>query len=78
MGALAGGVGGVGLISTLRSYLWIPISQDAERRISVEFFDHLLYLDLTFHLKRKTGAQENLNCLTGSVCCTHARGTYAT
>eukprot|EP00892_Ulva_mutabilis_P004272 jgi/Ulvmu1/2216/UM013_0062.1 len=50
-----GGVGGVGLISTLRSYLWIPISQDAERRISVEFFEHLLYLDLTFHLKRKTG-----------------------
>lgn len=58
----AGGVGGVGLISTLRSYLWIPISQDAESRISVEFFEHLLYLDLTFHLKRKTGAQPPLHC----------------
>ena len=53
----------MGLIRTLRSYLWIPISQDAERRISIEFFDHLLNLDLSFHLKRKTGALSHNSAL---------------
>lgn len=52
----AGGVGSVGLISNARSFLWIPISQDAERRISLEAFEHMLNLDLSFHLARKTGA----------------------
>ena len=52
----AGGVGSVGIVSNLRSFLWIPISQDAEKRISLRAFGHMLYLDLSFHLERKTGA----------------------
>jgi ABC-type transport system involved in Fe-S cluster assembly fused permease/ATPase subunit len=46
----------MGLISNLRTFLWFPISQDGERRISLMAFDHMLELDLAFHLQRKTGA----------------------
>jgi hypothetical protein len=52
----AGGVGSVGLLANVRSLLWIPISQDAEKRISLQAFQHMLNLDLSFHLGRKTGA----------------------
>lgn len=52
----AGGVGSVGAINNLRQYLWIPISQDGERRISLQAFEHILFMDLGFHLRRKTGA----------------------
>lgn len=45
----------MGAITNLRTYLWIPISQDAEKRISVEAFAHVMDLDLSFHLRRKTG-----------------------
>lgn len=52
-----GGTGGgsVGLIQNLRSYLWIPVTQRAYKRISVDLFTKMLDLDLSFHLKRKTG-----------------------
>ncbi|GIL87517.1 hypothetical protein Vretimale_1580 [Volvox reticuliferus] len=52
-----GGAGGgvVGFINNIRSYLWIPVSQDCYRRINLRTFDHVLGLDLTFHLRKKTG-----------------------
>lgn len=52
-----GGAGGgiVGFINNARQYLWIPVSQDAYRRVALTVFSHVLDLDLTFHLKRKTG-----------------------
>lgn len=51
-----GGSGGTsGLISNLRSYLWIPISQASYRRATLDVFTHALGMDLDFHLKRKTG-----------------------
>lgn len=49
------GGGAVGLISNLRSYLWIPISQNSYRRASLDTFSHVLGMDLNFHLHRKTG-----------------------
>jgi hypothetical protein len=52
----------VGAITNFRTYLWIPISQDAEQRISVETFAHVMDLDLTFHLKRKTGTPLSPTC----------------
>ncbi|KAK9811422.1 hypothetical protein WJX72_003723 [[Myrmecia] bisecta] len=45
----------VGLLSNLRQILWIPITQRAYRRVSMDVFKHLLFLDLNFHLHRKTG-----------------------
>jgi ATP-binding cassette subfamily B (MDR/TAP) protein 6 len=47
--------GGVGVISTLQSFLWIPIGQFNTREISVQMFEHLHNLSLQFHLNRKTG-----------------------
>ncbi|KAI9094910.1 hypothetical protein DFS34DRAFT_664554 [Phlyctochytrium arcticum] len=47
--------GGVGLLSTLQSYLWIPVGQYTTREISVKMFEHLHNLSLRFHLNRKTG-----------------------
>ncbi|EFJ49390.1 hypothetical protein VOLCADRAFT_59332 [Volvox carteri f. nagariensis] len=52
-----GGAGGgvVGFINNIRSFLWIPVAQDSYRRISMRTFDHVMELDLTFHLRKKTG-----------------------
>lgn len=71
----AGGSGGsaVGLLSNARQYLWIPITQNAYRRISLDLFSHMLDLDLHFHLHRKTG--EVMRCgkpNTGSAPQPHA------
>jgi len=54
---LQGGAGGgtVGLISNMRQYLWIPVTQRAYKRISIDIFVKTMDLDLNFHLKRKTG-----------------------
>ncbi|EFN52666.1 hypothetical protein CHLNCDRAFT_58798 [Chlorella variabilis] len=49
------GGGAVGLVSNLRSYLWIPISQNSYRRATLDIFSHVLGMDLNFHLHRKTG-----------------------
>eukprot|EP00879_Flechtneria_rotunda_P018678 GHRR01019601.1.p1 GENE.GHRR01019601.1~~GHRR01019601.1.p1 ORF type:complete len:623 (+),score=198.83 GHRR01019601.1:173-2041(+) len=52
-----GGVGGgiTGFINNARQWLWIPVAQDAYRRVSLAVFGHVLDLDLSFHLSRKTG-----------------------
>ncbi|KAG2483230.1 hypothetical protein HYH03_017887 [Edaphochlamys debaryana] len=52
-----GGAGGgiVGFINNVRSFLWIPVTQDAYRRISLRVFDHVMDMDLSFHLRKKTG-----------------------
>lgn len=47
--------GGVGVISSLQTLLWIPISQYNTRRVSVEMLSHLHSLSLQFHINRKTG-----------------------
>ncbi|GFR40170.1 hypothetical protein Agub_g727 [Astrephomene gubernaculifera] len=39
----------------MRDLVWIPITQAAFRRISLDVFGHLLDLDHAFHLHRKTG-----------------------
>ena len=50
-----GGGGAVGLLSNIRSYLWIPIGQATFRRASLDIFTHVLAMDHHFHLHRKTG-----------------------
>ncbi len=54
---VSGGSSGesVGLLSNCRQLLWIPITQRAFKRVSLDVFHHLLDLDLNFHLHRKTG-----------------------
>lgn len=54
---LQGGSGGgsIGLLSNLRSYLWIPISQNAYRRASIDIFCHVMDMDHGWHLHRRTG-----------------------
>jgi ATP-binding cassette, subfamily B (MDR/TAP), member 6 len=47
--------GGVGLLSSLQSFLWIPVSQYTTREICVRMLEHLHSLSLDFHIKRKTG-----------------------
>ncbi|KAJ3029732.1 Homocysteine S-methyltransferase 1, partial [Rhizophlyctis rosea] len=46
---------GVGVLSTLQGFLWIPVGQFTTREISVRMFEHLHNLALRFHLNRKTG-----------------------
>ena len=51
-----GGAGsGMGIISNLRSWLWISVSQDAYKRISLRVFNHMVSMDIGFHLQKKTG-----------------------
>ena len=52
-----GGGGGIatGLLSNLRSYLWIPLGQYSFRQTSLKIFSHVLSMDHHFHLHRKTG-----------------------
>lgn len=50
-----GGVGSMGLLNNLRSFLWIRIQQYTTREIEVELFRHLHSLSLRWHLGRKTG-----------------------
>ncbi|KAG2448895.1 hypothetical protein HYH02_006243 [Chlamydomonas schloesseri] len=52
---LRGGSGMEGLLANMRDLIWIPITQAAFRRISLDVFGHLLDLDHAFHLHRKTG-----------------------
>ncbi|KAJ2794702.1 ATP-binding cassette-type vacuolar membrane transporter Hmt1, partial [Coemansia helicoidea] len=47
--------GSVGILSTVQSFVWIPVDQAITRRISVAMFDHLHRLSLRFHVGRKTG-----------------------
>ncbi|KAJ1772785.1 ATP-binding cassette-type vacuolar membrane transporter Hmt1 [Coemansia sp. RSA 1813] len=47
--------GSVGILSTVQSFVWIPVGQNTTKRISVEMFEHLHKLSLRFHVGRKTG-----------------------
>ena len=44
-----------GLLSALRNYLWLPVSQFAYRELSTAAFQHVHGLSLEFHLGKKTG-----------------------
>ncbi|CAH8529672.1 unnamed protein product [Heterobilharzia americana] len=46
---------GAGLISSLRSQLWIAVDQFSTRGLSVMLFAHIHRLSLKWHLSRKTG-----------------------
>ena len=47
--------GGVGVLSSLQYFLWIPVGQYTTRQISVKILAHLHSLPLSFHLHSKTG-----------------------
>ena len=44
-----------GVLNQARQYVWIPVAQDAYRRISLRVYCHIMDLDLNFHLHKKTG-----------------------
>ncbi|XP_044744923.1 ATP-binding cassette sub-family B member 6-like isoform X2 [Coccinella septempunctata] len=50
-----GGVGSMGLLNNLRTFLWIKVQQYTEREIEVKLLAHLHSLSLRWHLNRKTG-----------------------
>jgi ATP-binding cassette subfamily B (MDR/TAP) protein 6 len=50
-----GGAGGGGLLSNLRSYIYIPVAQASYRRCTLDVFAHILSLDHAWHLNRRTG-----------------------
>ena len=43
------------LFQELRNAVFAQVAQNAIRRVAVNVFDHLLRLDLSFHLTRQTG-----------------------
>ncbi|KAJ5430080.1 ABC transporter integral membrane type 1 [Penicillium cf. griseofulvum] len=47
--------GSQGLLSSLRSSLWIPVSQYSYMELSTAAFEHVHSLSLDFHLGKKTG-----------------------
>ncbi|KAJ3020564.1 Homocysteine S-methyltransferase 1 [Thoreauomyces humboldtii] len=47
--------GGVGILSSIQFYLWIPVGQYTTREVSVRMLQHLHSLSLQFHINRKTG-----------------------
>jgi hypothetical protein len=47
--------GNQGLLSSLRSSLWIPVSQYSYMELSTAAFEHVHGLSLDFHLGKKTG-----------------------
>ena len=47
--------GGSGLLSAMRSTLWVPISQYSYQELSTASFEHVHGLSLDFHLGKKTG-----------------------
>ncbi|XP_072179638.1 ATP-binding cassette sub-family B member 6-like [Diadema setosum] len=50
-----GGFGSLGLLSNMRSLLWIRVQQFTTKGIMVRLFEHLHNLSLRWHLNRKTG-----------------------
>eukprot|EP01097_Dermamoeba_algensis_P002411 TRINITY_DN194_c0_g3_i1.p1 TRINITY_DN194_c0_g3~~TRINITY_DN194_c0_g3_i1.p1 ORF type:complete len:688 (+),score=146.99 TRINITY_DN194_c0_g3_i1:612-2675(+) len=46
---------GSGIVSNLRSFIWIPVNQHSLRLVRVQLFEHLHSLSLSWHLGRKTG-----------------------
>ena len=47
--------GGVGILSSLQYFLWIPVGQYTTREVSVRMLEHLHSLSFKFHINRKTG-----------------------
>lgn len=47
--------GPTGLLGTLRSLLWIPVSQYSYRGLTAAAFNHVHCLSLDFHLSKRTG-----------------------
>lgn len=47
--------GGNGLLSAIRSIVWLPVSQYCYRALSTASFEHVHSLSLDFHLGKKTG-----------------------
>jgi hypothetical protein len=47
--------GGQGLLGSMRSTLWIPVSQYSYMELSTAAFEHVHGLSLDFHLGKKTG-----------------------
>ncbi|KAJ3359688.1 Homocysteine S-methyltransferase 1 [Kappamyces sp. JEL0680] len=47
--------GGVGILSSLQYFLWIPVGQYTTREICVRMLEHLHSLSLQFHINSKTG-----------------------
>ncbi len=45
-----------GLASELRVLSFMPVAQSAARRVALHAFEHILSLDLSFHLERRTGS----------------------
>jgi ABC-type transport system involved in Fe-S cluster assembly fused permease/ATPase subunit len=45
-----------GLFSELRVLSFTPVAQSASRRVALHAFEHILSLDLSFHLDRRTGS----------------------
>jgi ABC-type transport system involved in Fe-S cluster assembly fused permease/ATPase subunit len=45
-----------GICNELRYVVFSPVGQATGRRVAMHFFDHILHLDMAFHLERKTGA----------------------
>ncbi|XP_077298500.1 ABC transporter ATP-binding protein/permease Hmt-1 [Arctopsyche grandis] len=50
-----GGIGSMGFLNNLRSFLWIRVQQYTTRELQTELFKHLHSLPMRWHLSRKTG-----------------------
>ena len=44
-----------GLFTELRAISFLPVAQSSSRRVALTAFQHVLSLDLQFHLQRQTG-----------------------
>ena len=49
-----------GVATELRSVAFTPVAQAAGRRVALQVFNHVLNLDLKFHLNRRTGALQRI------------------
>ena len=49
-----------GIATELRVVAFTPVAQAAGRRVALEVFNHVLNLDMQFHLKRRTGALQKI------------------
>jgi len=49
-----------GMAAEIRSVAFTPVAQAAGRRVALQVFNHVLNLDLSFHLDRRTGALQRV------------------
>ena len=49
-----------GIATELRVVSFTPVAQAAGRRVALEVFNHVLNLDMQFHLQRRTGALQRI------------------